>query len=683
MTLRIAVDTGGTFTDLVLIDEANGRLLLHKVASTPDNPGRALVQGVTEIIHKAGRDSKSVEVLVHGTTVATNTVLQRRGAKVALVTTAGFRDVLHIQRQDRPRLYDLRSRRAAPLIPRSLRLELDERIRFDGSVQTPVDPDELRRLIDQLKAQGVQAVAVGLLHSYANPDHERAVGRALAEHLSETTVCLSHELVQEEGEYERFSTCAMNAYVQPAMKRYLDEMVGALEQAGVRAPLFVMKSNGGVMSAAVAARQCVHTILSGPAGGAVAGAGIAAAGTRQNVITADMGGTSFDVAMIHEGKIAFARDAEMAGLALKVPMLDIHTVGAGGGSVGWIDPGGSLRVGPESAGAVPGPACYGKGGRQPTVTDANLVLGRLGSDSLLGGGMRLDIEAARRVICDRLAKPLNMRIEQAAEGMIRVVNATMNAAIRKLTVERGYDPRTFTLCAFGGAGPMHGVELAAELGARELLVPVAPGVTSAVGLLMSRLREDRVRTAVGLLSEFDPRRLEKIMDDLRRDAQSELAFASKGRALETTRTLGLRYLGQGYDLPVKIEDGPLDAAEITDAFHEAHHRRYGFARQDQPVELVNVWVSVEVDVGTIALPPCSDGSEVPPPLSTRSVYFAGRAYDTPVFRREELAVGAKLQGPAIIQQLDTTTVLWPRQQLEVDPIGQLVLGPIHVDPAHP
>ncbi len=377
MTVRIAIDTGGTFTDLVLFDAQSGQLFFHKVNSTPDDPGRALVQGIGQIVERSGAAGRPIELLVHGTTVATNTVLQRRGAKAAFITTAGFRDVLHIQRQDRPHMYDLRSRRAEPLIPRSLRFELNERLLFDGRVETPVDQEQLQTIIAQLKEHNVEAVAVGLLHSYVDPTHETSVGQTLTEQLPDATVCLSHELVQEQGEYERFSTCAMNAFVQPIMARYLQHIEEGLSAAELAAPLFVMKSNGGVMSAAAAARQAVQTILSGPAGGVVAGRAIAAAHQRQNIITCDMGGTSFDVAVIHQGQIAFARDAEMAGLAIKVPMLDIHTVGAGGGSIGWIDAGGALRVGPHSAGAHPGPACYGSGGNQPTVTDANLVLGRL------------------------------------------------------------------------------------------------------------------------------------------------------------------------------------------------------------------------------------------------------------------------------------------------------------------
>ena len=674
MTLRIAIDTGGTFTDLVLCDTA-GQLFFHKVPSTPQDPSRALVRGIAELARQTDHTGDAIELLVHGTTVATNSVLQRQGARAAFVTTAGFRDVLHIQRQDRPHMYDLRSRRAAALIPRSRCFELQERILHDGQVQTPIDSDQLQAIVATLKDLEIEAVAVGLLHSYADPGHELEVGRTLAAALPGATVCLSHELVRQQGEYERFSTCAMNAFVQPIVARYLEHLEQGLERAGLVAPLFVMKSNGGVMSATAAAHHPVQTILSGPAGGAVAGRAIAAARREKNIITCDMGGTSFDVSVIHQGQIAFARDAEMAGLALKVPMLDIHTVGAGGGSIGWIDAGGALRVGPQSAGADPGPACYGRGGDAPTVTDANLVLGRLSPDTLLGGGMRLNLEAARGAIADQLATPLQLSVEAAAEGVVRVVNATMTAAIRTLTVERGLDPRTFALCPFGGAGPLHCAELASEMGIDQVVVPLAPGVTSAVGLLMSHLREDRVRTEVGPLGSIAPDRILAIVTELANEARDRLSFAA-AYGLATRVRLGLRYLGQGYDLPVDIAIDPLDLETVAAAFHAAHERQYGFARHDQAVELVNIWVAVEVDLGPARLPEIPPAPGPPEPASKRRVVFGGKAYDTPVFTRQSLGADTRITGPAIVEQLDSTTALWPGQKGAVDRFGQLVLGPV-------
>ena len=397
----------------------------------------------------------------------------------------------------------------------------------------------------------------------------------------------------------------------------------------------------------------------------------------RNLITADMGGTSFDVGVVQDGAVAFARDTEMGGLAISVPMLDIHSVGAGGGSIGWIDAGGALRVGPHSAGARPGPACYGLGGSEPTVTDANLVLGRLGAESLLGGGMAVDPAAARRAIHDRLAEPLGMSVEETAEGMIRVVNAAMTAAIRKLTVERGHDPREFALCPFGGAGPLHGAELAAELGIGRTIVPLAPGVNSAIGLLMTNLREDRIATFVRRLDRTTAADLEQVFAELEESARERLRLSANGAGeLRLTRALGQRYLGQRYELPVAVEPGPLDLGRVAESFHAEHERTYGYARTEHPVEVHSAWLSAEVDLQPLRLPRAPRTSGSPEPAAVRQVYFAGRSYDTPVFRRDALAAGAALAGPAIIEQLDATTALWPGQRLEVDRYGQLLLGPL-------
>ena len=394
-----------------------------------------------------------------------------------------------------------------------------------------------------------------------------------------------------------------------------------------------------------------------------------------------MGGTSFDVGVVHDGEVAFARDTEMGGLAISVPMLDIHSVGAGGGSIGWIDAGGALRVGPRSAGARPGPACYGTGGSEPTVTDANLVLGRLGEASLLGGGMAVDREAARRAIHDRLAAPLGLSVERAAEGLIRVVNAAMTAAIGKLTVERGHDPREFVLCPFGGAGPLHGAELAAELGIERTIVPVAPGVNSASGLLMTNLREDRLATFVRRLDRTSLSELDEVFADLERTARERLRWSANGSGeVRLARALGQRYLGQRYELPVAVAPGPLQLDRIAEQFHAEHERTYGYARREHPVETHSAWVSVEVDLQPLRLPNAPRATGSPEPAAARRVCFQGRRHDTPIYRREALAAGAVLTGPAIIEQLDATTALWPGQRLEVDGHGHLVLGPMERTP---
>ena len=675
MSVRIAIDTGGTFTDLVLSDPDTGRLVFHKVPSTPADPSRALVEGVKGLVDRAGVGKGEILFLIHGTTVATNTILQRRGARTAFITTEGFRDVLHIQRQDRPHLYNMRIRRTPALVPRSLRYELPERVLHDGSEAAPVDHDRLKDLVMALREEGIEAVGVGFLHSHIDPGHEQSVGEALRRALPEATVCLSSDMSREEGEYERFSTCAMNAYVQPVMTGYLRRVNEALSEASVPAPLFVMKSNGGVTSAREAADHCVHTILSGPAGGVVAGEEIGRRIGRPNVITADMGGTSFDVAMIHEGTVAFARNAEIDGLALKAPMMDIHTIGAGGGSIAWIDSGGALRVGPQSAGAEPGPACYGAGGAEPTVTDANLVLGRLSTGSLLGGAITLDPSAARRVIEAKIAARLQCTVEEAAEGIIRVINASMTAAIRKLTVERGYDPRLFTLVPFGGAGPLHGVELARELGIRDVVIPIAPGVASAEGLVFSNLRSDRIQTRVELLDRIGAAECEETLDDLTAQAKGDLSSSAEEGDPAISRRAGLRYAGQGYDIPIELPAGPVDLSALASAFHVEHERQYGFARRDQLVQLVNLWVSAELPIADDRRKPSERTvSDRPAPRATRPVFLAGRWLDSAVYDRSGLRPGQKIDGPAVIEQLDSTALIWPGGHARVDAWEQIAIA---------
>ena len=671
--MRIGVDSGGTFTDVVAYDPGRGRLVFHKVGSTPDDPSAGIVRGALGAAERAETQAADVAMLIHGTTVATNQVLQRSGARVALITTAGFRDVLHIQRQSRPRMYDMRARRTEPLVPRELRFEVRERMRFDGTVQTPLDRAGLAAVIDAIRDAGVQAVAVGLLHSYANPRHEREIGEEVARRLPGIAVSLSHELMGEHGEYERFSTCVMNAFVQPGIERYVTRLGAGLQDAGFTAPLYVMKSNGGVMTAEAAARRCVETVLSGPAGGVVAGAAVARSRGGADLITCDMGGTSFDVGVIQDGAIPFARDTEMGGLALGVPMLDLHTVGAGGGSIAWLDAGNALRVGPRSAGAVPGPACYGTGGTEPTVTDADLVLGWLGTRTLLGGGMTLDREAAERAIHDRVAAPLGIGVAEAAEGIVRVINATMTAAIRKLTIERGHDPRRFALCPFGGAGPMHGAELAAELGVAETVIPLAPGVHSAAGLLMTNLREDRTRTLVRRLDAAALEELRAVLGDLEAAGREQLR-AQAGAEPAVSRAVGLRYLGQRYELSVPVGAELPALEELGDRFHRLHDQRYGYRRDDHPVEVASAWVAVELDLHPLELPTVPAADAEPAPRRVRAARFAGVEREVPVYARDDLGAGCTLHGPAVIEQLDATSVVPPDHRLEVDRFGHLVVS---------
>lgn len=671
MSLRIGVDTGGTFTDVVFWDEDAGARGVLKTPSTPDDPGRAVVEGVGKAIRTAGASGRDVRLLVHGTTVATNALIERRGAKTALVTTRGFRDVLEIRRQNRPALYDLRARHPPPLIPRDLRFELDERILPDGAVERPLDAEEVNALAKVLRATGVEAVVVGFLFAHVEPRHEREVANRLRELLPDVRVCASHEVTREAGEYERFSTAAANGFLQPVVEGYLVRLQNALRECDVQAPLYVMKSNGGAASAAVVARHCVETVLSGPAGGVRACAALAQRRENGNLIAADMGGTSFDVAVVTGGRAHRAREAAIEQIPLRTPILDIHTVGAGGGSIGWIDPGGALRVGPYSAGARPGPACYGAGGDAPTVTDANLVLGRLAADSPLAGGVSLDCNAARDAIARKVAEPLGLTVERAALGMLRVVNAAMVAAIRKLTVERGVDPRAYALCPFGGAGPLHGVELAAELGVDAVVVPARPGVFSAEGLLMSDVREDRFAAWVRPLDAAALAEAPARLDALAREASERLGVSPDASGVTVSRRdLALRYVGQSTELEVPLAG---DAAGMRGSFHAAHLERYGFQRVEHPVEIAGMHVSVVASVGGQPPPDAQAARVAAPSATTREVWFTDTPHQCPIVARSSLAGGAPLVGGAIVEQPDTTIAVPPGWVAVQEGGGELVI----------
>lgn len=672
MSWRIGIDTGGTFTDIVGINAADGRLFFHKVHSSPRDPGEPLCRGVLELCRRHELDPRAVSQLIHGSTVATNAVLERKGARTAFITTAGFRDVLIIQRQNRPRLYDLRGRRPSPVVPRSLTFEIEERILSDGGVAVPLSESAAAGLAERLRSEGIESVAIGLLNSYVNPAHELALREILLRHLPEARVCLSHEVVRTQGEYERFSTCAINGYVQPKMQGYLDRLCVRLRDDRVAAPVFIMKSNGGMTTAAVAGARSVETLLSGPAGGVVAGLRLAASMRRPNLITADVGGTSFDVSVIHGSAPSYSSRSEIDGLAINVPMVDIHTVGAGGGSIGWLDSGGALRVGPRSAGAVPGPVCYGTGGSEPTVTDANLVLGRIAAKSSLAGGMDLDLEAARESIRTRLAEPLGLGLEETAEGIVQIVNARMTAAIRKLTVERGFDPAAFSLCVFGGAGPLHGAELAEEMGIREVVVPMLPGVFSALGLLLSDMREEQIQAWIQPLDTSDVLEIGARFSDLEAEAIGRLGVSAGEGRHHTIRRMQLRYLGQGHTLSVDLPAGSIRHETVRALFHETHQRFFGYALEGDPIEIVSLWAVVTLGIGSAALPPYSPlGGRAG--TGNRSVTFRGRSVDTPVYQRFLLAPGTVISGPAILEQPDTTTLLPPDWGAEVDTLGNLIL----------
>ena len=680
MSYRLGVDVGGTFTDLALHNVETDELEFAKTPSTPSNQAIGVANGIDQLAARFGVAPGNIGFFSHGTTVATNTLLERKGAKCALVVTRGFRDVLEIGRQDRPHLYDWRQQKPEPLVPRHLRFEVGERVLYTGEVAVPLDEDDVAVLIDRLRAADPDAVAVCLLHSYANPAHERAIGGAIRATLPGLTVSLSCDVVPEFKEYERMCTTTINAYVAPVMGRYLRRLQQGIADLGIDSEVHVMQSNGGTMGADTAVEKPVHTILSGPAAGVIGSVAIANQAGQPNSISVDMGGTSFDISLCYRGEARRTQDSEIERLPVKVPMVDIHTLGAGGGSIAWIDPGGALRVGPQSAGAEPGPACYGRGGSEATVTDANLALGRLNPGSFLGGRLGLDMGLARDAITRSIAGPLGMSVEEAAEGIIRVVNAGMIKGIRVVSVAKGYDPREFCLVTFGGAGPVHASELAAELDIPRVLVPIAPGVTSALGLLMADLRDDLVRTILRPSDVLEAAELNERFADMEAEAVATMEREGVAAAdVAWMRVADVRYLGQGFELQAPVGAGELDedgVARIYEKFHQSHTQLYGYAQRDSPMEVVNLRLTALAKMprpGLAAAP--MNGSRNPGSarLVDRAVYFHNEPVDTGIYDRAGISPGDVIDGPAIIEQLDSTTLVWPGQIARVDPFRNLLL----------
>ncbi len=681
MTLRLGIDVGGTFTDLALFDTASNTLEFAKTSSTPANQALGVEAGIHKIAQQCNVEPSAISFLAHGTTVATNALLERRGASCALLVTEGFRDVLHIGRQDRPKLYDWFARRPEPLLPRQLCFEVRERVLHNGEVLVPLDEAQAISAIEAACAAGVTAIAVCLLHAYANPLHERRLLDLIRAHFPAAEVSLSSEVLPEFKEYERMSTTVANAYVMPIVRHYVASLEQRLQAHGVDAELHIMQSNGGLMTARTAGEQSVRTMLSGPAAGALGAVALARQAGFPSTITVDMGGTSFDICLAHEGRLRYSKESEIGGLPIKVPMIDIHTLGAGGGSIAWIDAGGALRSGPRSAGAVPGPACYGRGGLDPTVTDANLVLGRLNADYFLGGEIQLDFDAAQRAIGDRIAAPLGLDIERAAEGIISVINATMVRGMRAVSVEKGFDPRDFVLVAFGGGGPVHASELARNFGAPEVLVPLAPGVTSAMGLLLADVRYDFSATYLGPLAECDGDRLTSLFADLERRAMERMAHDNVSPdQVALARSAEMRYQGQGFELQVAIPGGALDSLaieQVREAFHSAHTQYYGYAMRAEQVVLVNAQVTAIAQLpkpGTAASAAQPEQQQPAPPLKDRRrMYIEGVWTVAAVYDRAVLKPGMCIDGPAVVEQIDSTTVLWPGDCGRVDHFENLIV----------
>jgi len=641
---RIGVDVGGTFTDLVAL--VDGQVLTAKVPSTPVDQS----EGVRAALEAA--QVREVEAFAHGMTVATNALLERAGARTALVTTEGFRDVIEIARQDRPSLYDLTARRPPPLVPRELRFTVRERMGPDGVV-AELEPASVEEAVAALREAEVEAVAVCLLFAFLHPEHERAVGAAVREALPDVHVSLSSEVLPEMREYERFATTAADAYLAPRLAAYLERLGGRAREAGTPPPL-VMQSSGGVVALEVAAREAAGCVLSGPAGGVVGAAAVARASGYEDVLTFDMGGTSTDVAPVVGGEAETTTEAVVAGVPIKLPMVDVHTVSAGGGSIAWADAGGALRVGPRSAGADPGPAAYGRGGEGATVTDANLALGLLPDGAELGGEVTLSAERARAALA-ALGDELGLDALETAHGVVRVANAEMARALRVISVERGLDPREFALVAFGGAGGLHACALAEELGISTVLLPRAAGVLSALGLAISDVRRDLVRPFLGAI---DPEALEPAFAELEAAVDLEGEPALRRRA-------DLRYAGQSFELTVEADD----LGALADRFHAAHEQRYGYRMPEEPVSLVNLRVVATLPVDRPELRAGEGGAE----RSRRRAHVDGEWLEVDVLGGGGLAAGTRVEGPAIVELPEATLLARPGWAGAVDDAGTLVL----------
>ncbi|ELY87195.1 hydantoinase/oxoprolinase family protein [Natrialba taiwanensis] len=671
--VRIGVDVGGTFTDVAL--SVGDSLVTAKVPTT-DEQHVGVLEGIRKACAEAGIDPSDIDEFGHAMTVSVNALLERGGAKTALVTTSGFRDVLEIGRQDRPALYDLDAEKPEPLVPRELRFEIDERTTVDG-IERAVDPDEVRELAATLRDREVESVAVCLLHAYADPANERAVAETLRDEL-DVPVSASHEVLAEFREFERTSTTAVDAYVRPAIDRYVGRLVDEAAEAGIPAPR-IMQANGGIADPETVREHAVTTALSGPAAGVVGAAATVSDGETDaasadadepggdaidGLVTFDMGGTSSDVSLVRDGRAERTTDAEIDGLPIRTPMVDVNTVGAGGGSIAWVDGGGALRVGPQSSGAQPGPACYGRGGTRPTVTDANVVLGYIGPDTALGGELTLDVDAARDALAQLADEAGLPDALAAARGVYRVANATMTRTIRSVTVERGHDPREFALVAFGGAGPLHAVALADSLDVDRVVVPRPGGVLSAFGLLAADESYDAVRTVGVDLETAEPETIESVSDELVADV---LAETSDPDAARVERTADCRYDGQSFELSVPMANG-FDAAAVAERFHEAHERAYGYAL-DERIEVVNLRATATVP-GTD--PTVRHAGRGDARVGTRTAHFPGfgleaesksksepEPRETTVYDRDRLAPNATIAGPAILEQDESTAVVPP------------------------
>lgn len=691
--IRVGVDVGGTFTDIVLErgGAADRQVVVTKVPSTPHDQSEAVVEGILKVCGLAGVTPGDIDAVFHGTTVATNMVIERAGAEVGMITTRGFRDILHMARHKRPHNFSLQFDvpwQSKPLVKRRNRIVVSERIMPpDGRVDVPLDEDEVKRAAELFAKRGLDAVIVAFLFSFLNNEHEQRAKEIVTAILPDAFVSCSSDVVNSIREYERFSSAAMNAYIGPKTANYLRNLEGRLAANGIRAMVRVMQSNGGISTIENAVERPIGLLLSGPAGGVIGGRWTGEHCEKSKIITIDIGGTSADISVIEDGELRIKnpRDTEVAGLPVLVPMIDIDAIGAGGGSIAYIDPGGAFRVGPRSAGAEPGPACYGKGGTEPTVTDAQVVLGRLDPEHFLGGDLKIDATLSEKAIREHIAGPLNLPLDQAALGILRIVNNNMALAINANSVAKGVDPRDFSLMGFGGAGPLHAVSLAEAIFARDVISPVHPGITAATGLLVTDLQYEYTHSTLIVLdkaSDEELARVSAVLDDLIARAHRQLDSDGVPESQRRFRQIGeCRYLGQGFELRVDIPAGPLTAESaraVIDDFFNVHRKVYGHAFRDQSCELVTLRLVATAVIDTMALPKLAAGGRRNPEdarlYTRRTVFDDGAARETPRYLRGKLLADDAIEGPALVVQHNSTTIVPPGYVATVMTYGDMLIS---------
>ncbi|MEK4306294.1 hydantoinase/oxoprolinase family protein [Oceanobacillus sp. FSL K6-0251] len=681
MGYRIGIDVGGTFTDVCIFDEQSGKILIYKLSSTNKDPSTAIIDGINTIMEENNLLKSDINYLVHGTTVGTNAAIQRTGAKTGLLTTSGFRDIVEIARQTRPSLYDLTEDKPEQLIKRRLRKEVDERILHDGSIYKKIDVEEAKKTVTELIEEGIESIAVCFLHSYINPEHEKVIKNIINETYPNVFVSISSEVLPEYREYERLSTTILNSYIGPVVSDYINRFENNLKNNGIDVNPYISQSSGGTMSTSTTKKNPVRTALSGPSAGVSGAIYVSELAGFENIITLDMGGTSTDVCLIQDLKANSATGKKVAGFPVNLPMIDIHAVGAGGGSIAWIDSGGVLKVGPHSAGAEPGPVSYGLGGEEPTVTDANILLRRLNPKEILGGKMKVDSAGAHQAVDNKLAKPLNMENNEVAQGIIKVINSNIMRAVRVVSVERGHNPRDFTLVAYGGAGPLHAVDVARELGMKTVLIPESPGILCALGLLVADLKMDYVQTKIMMA---DSTNLNDIQIELKKLDSKAGKWFEKENIEEShrivNRSLNMRYKGQNYELSVQLTgelENEAQLNQIIDRFHKTHEKRYGYANYKEEVQIVNFRTVVSAEKKKVSLKKYKTDSESGKGIvDKRNVYFeeCDGYVETNIYDRNLIGVGEEIQGPCIIEQLDSTIVVPPNVTAKMDEYRNIILN---------